>query len=116
MRHRRRTEKLGMKKSHRASVLANLAKGLVLHSKVDTTLERAKAGQRYAERMISMARRGDLHARRLVFARFQDKAAVDRLFTEIGPRYADRPGGYTRVVKLGPRKGDGAERARLMLV
>jgi len=116
MRHRRNTDKLGMAKSRRESVLANLASGLILHSKVDTTLERAKAGQRFTERLISMARRGDLHARRLVFSRLRDKAAVDKLFTELGPRYADRAGGYTRVVKLGPRRGDGAERARLMLV
>ena len=116
MRHRCDTEKLGMTKSHRESVLANVTKGLVLHSRVDTTFERAKAGQRYAERVISLARRGDHHARRTVFARLHDKAVVDKLFTEIGPRYKDRTGGYTRVVKLGPRKGDGAELARLMLV
>ena len=116
MRHRRTVDKLGMTKSHRKSVLANMAKGLILCNKVDTTFARAKAGQRYAERIISLARRGDLHARRIAFARLKDKAAVDKLFTEIGPRYKDRAGGYTRVVKLGPRKGDGAELARLMLV
>jgi len=116
MRHRRDIDKLGMTKSHRESVLANVAKGLILNSKVDTTLKRAKASQRYTERVISLARRGDQHARRIVFARLQDKAVVDKLFSEIGPRYKDRPGGYTRVVKLGPRRGDGAEQARLMLV
>ena len=116
MRHRRDIDKLGMKKNHRESVLANVTKGLILYSKVDTTLERAKAGQRYAERVISLARRGDQHARRIVFSRLQDKEVVTKLFTEIGPRYKERPGGYTRVVKLGPRRGDGAEKARLMLV
>ncbi len=116
MRHRRNVGKIGMEKAHRESVLANLATALIMHSKVDTTLARAKAGQRFAERVITLARRGDLHARRLVFARLQDKQAVDKLFDELGPRYKDRPGGYTRVVKLGPRRGDGAERARLMLV
>lgn len=116
MRHRRNVDKIGMEKAHRESVLANLATALIMHSKVDTTLARAKAGQRFAERVITLARRGDLHARRLVFARLQDKQAVDKLFDELGPRYKDRPGGYTRVVKLGPRRGDGAERARLMLV
>ena len=116
MRHRRKVDKLGMMKSHRESVLATVTKGLILCSKVDTTFARAKAGQRYAERIISLARRGDLHARRIVFAKLQDKAVVDKLFAEIGPRYKDRGGGYTRVVKLGPRKGDGAELARLMLV
>ena len=116
MRHRRTTEKLGMRKSHRERVLANLTKGLVLTGKVDTTLVRARVGQRYAERVISLARRGDQHARRIVFSRLQDKAVVDKLFGEIGPRYQDRSGGYTRVIRLGPRRGDGAEQARLMLV
>lgn len=116
MRHRRDKDKLGMTKTHRDSVLANIASGLILNSSVDTTLERAKATQRYAERMITLARRGDLHARRIVFSRLQNKAAVDKLFTEIGEQYKDRAGGYTRVVKLGPRRGDGAEIARLMLV
>ncbi len=116
MRHRRNTAKLGMEKARRESVLANLSVGLILYDKVDTTLARAKATQRYSERLITLARRGDLHARRLVFSRLQDKAAVDKLFSEVGPRFADRPGGYTRVLKLGPREGDGAELARLMLV
>ena len=105
-----------MTKSHRGMVLANLTKGLVLNSKVDTTLSRAKAGQRYAERIISLARRGDQHARRIVFSRLQDKTVVDKLFGEIAPRYQDRLGGYTRVVRLGPRRGDGAEQARLMFI
>jgi len=116
MRHRRDIERLGMVKGQRDSTLANVTKGLILNSRVDTTLDRAKAGQRYAERVITLARRGDLHARRIVFSRLQDKAVVDRLFDEIGPKYKDRLGGYTRVVKLGPRRGDGAEQARLMLV
>ncbi len=116
MRHRNDIDKIGMVKAHRRSVLANLTKGLILYDKVDTTFGRAKAVQRYAERVITLARRGDQHARRIVFARLQDKQAVDKLFNELGPRYKDRPGGYTRVVKLGPRRGDGAERARLMLV
>jgi len=77
---------------------------------------RAKASQRFAERVITLARRGDLHARRIVFSRLRDKEAVDKLFTEIGPTFKDRAGGYTRVVKMGPRRGDGAEVARLMLV
>ena len=105
-----------MTKSHRERVLANLTKGLILNSKVDTTLARAKAGQRYAERVVSLARRGDQHARRIVFSRLQDKAAVDKLFNEIGLRYQDRLGGYTRIVRLGPRRGDGAELARLMFI
>ncbi len=116
MRHRMDVDKMGMLASRRRSVLANLTNALILHSKVDTTFMRAKAGQRYAERVITLARRGDLHARRVVFSRLHDKEVVDRLFTEIGPAFKDRAGGYTRVVKLGPRRGDGAEEARLMLV
>jgi len=116
MRHRRTIDKLGMTKTRRQSVLANITKGLILHEKVDTTFERAKAGQRYAERVITLARRGDLHARRIVFSRLRDKEAVDKLFAEIGPRFKDRPGGYTRVLKLGSRRGDGAEKGRLMFV
>lgn len=116
MRHRRRAEKLGMKAPHKRQVMANLATSLILNGKVDTTFERAKAARRFSERLITLGRRGDLHARRIAFSRLGDKVAVDRLFTEVGPKFADRPGGYTRVVKLGPRRGDGAEQARLMLV
>jgi len=105
-----------MKTAHRKSVLANLASALIVNSKVDTTFMRAKATQRFAERLITLGRRGDLHARRLAFKRLQDKAAVDKLFDEVGPKFEARAGGYTRIVKLGPRRGDGAERARLMLV
>jgi large subunit ribosomal protein L17 len=116
MRHRRTVDKIGMPKSHRDSVMANLTNALILNSRVDTTLARAKAGQRFAERVITLARRGDLHARRIVFSRLRDKTAVDRLFEEIGPKFEGRTGGYTRVIKLGPRRGDGAEIARLLLV
>jgi len=105
-----------MMRQHRKRVLASIATGLIMHDKVDTTFTAAKAGQRYTERLITLARRGDLHARRLVFSRLQDKQAVDKLFSEIGEKYRDRNGGYTRVVKLGPRRGDGAEIARLMFV
>lgn len=116
MRHRRTVAKLGMLPPRRRRVLAGLASAVILGSKVDTTYVRARAGQRFTERLITLARRGDLHARRLAFSRLQDKAAVDKLFEEIGPKFQDRAGGYTRVVKLGPRRGDGAELARLMLI
>ena len=116
MRHRRTVDKIGMVRSHRKSVLANLAAGLIMNERVDTTFARAKASQRFSERLITLARRGDLHARRIAFSRIRDKAAVTKLFDEIGPRFKERNGGYTRVVKLGPRRGDGAEMARLMLV
>jgi large subunit ribosomal protein L17 len=116
MRHRQTVDKIGMVRSHRKSVLANLATSLILNERVDTTFARAKAGQRFSERLITLARRGDLHARRIAFSRIRDKEAVTKLFDEIGPRFKDRNGGYTRVVKLGPRRGDGAEMARIMLV
>jgi len=116
MRHREAVDRIGMLAPRRRRTLAGLATALILNAKVDTTYTRARAGQRFAERLITLARRGDLHARRLAFARLQDKAAVDKLFEEIGPKYKERAGGYTRVVKLGPRRGDGAEMARLMLV
>jgi len=116
MRHRRTVDKIGMVRSHRRSVLANLASSLILNERVDTTFTRAKASQRFSERLITLARRGDLHARRIAFSRIRDKAAVTKLFDEIGPRFKERNGGYTRVIKLGPRRGDGAEMARLMLV
>ncbi len=116
MRHRRTIAKIGMQSAHRKQVLANLASALIVNAKVDTTHARARAGQRFAERLITLARRGDLHARRIAFSRLQDKAAVDKLFEELGPKYQDRAGGYTRVIKLGPRRGDGAEMARLMLI
>jgi large subunit ribosomal protein L17 len=116
MRHRNNVDKLGMVRSHRKSVLANLAVGLIMHEQLDTTLTRAKASQRFSERLITLARRGDLHARRIAFSRIRDKAAVTKLFDELGPRFKDRNGGYTRVLKLGPRRGDGAEMAKIMLV
>jgi len=105
-----------MTRGHRRSVLANLSAALILNDRIDTTLPRAKATQQFAERLITLGRRGDLHARRVAFSRLRDKAAVEKLFDELGPKFQARQGGYTRVVKLGPRRGDGAEQARLMLV
>jgi len=116
MRHRRTVDKIGMVRSHRKSVLANLAVSLIMNGKVDTTYARAKAEQPFAERLITLARRGDLHARRIAFSRLRDKEAVTRLFEVIGPLFEERNGGYTRIVRIGPRRGDGAEMARLMLV
>lgn len=96
--------------------MANLATSLFTHDKVTTTEAKAKALRPYAEKLISKARKGDLHARRVVLRSITDKAAVARLFEELAPRYADRPGGYTRITKLGPRRGDGAEEAIIELV
>jgi large subunit ribosomal protein L17 len=93
-----------------------MATSLFQHDRVVTTTAKAKELRPYAERLITLARRGDLHARRQVERRIKDRAVSGRLFTEIGPRFAARPGGYTRIVKLGHRVGDGAELARIELL
>lgn len=108
--------RLGGSASHQRKILANLAAQLIEHERVTTTQAKAKLLRPYVEKLITKARRGDLHARRLVLAKIQDTEVVTKLFDEIGPRYAERPGGYTRIVKLGPRRGDGAEMAVLELV
>jgi large subunit ribosomal protein L17 len=97
-------------------MLANMATSLFRHERVVTTQAKAKELRPYAERLITLARRGDLHARRLVERRIKDKAVTHRLFAEIGKRFAARPGGYTRIIKLGHRPGDGADVARIELV
>ncbi|MCD6321206.1 50S ribosomal protein L17 [Candidatus Bipolaricaulota bacterium] len=116
MRHRRKVKQLSMEKSRREAVLRNQAKDLILHGKVDTTPARARATQQVVERLVAWAKKGNQAAQRMAFAVLQDKEATTKLFEEIAPRYKDRPGGYTRVLKLGPRRGDGAEMARLMWV
>jgi len=93
-----------------------MATSLFQHDRIVTTEAKAKELRPYAERLITMARRGDLHARRQVERRIRDRAVSGRLFAEIGPRFASRPGGYTRIVKLGHRDGDGAEMARIELL
>ena len=100
MRHKWDKDKLGMVRQHRRRVLANTAIGLIMNDKVDTTVAKAKAGQRYSERLITLARRGDLHARRIAFSRLQDKQAVDKLFSEIGEKYKDREGGYLSLIHI----------------
>jgi large subunit ribosomal protein L17 len=97
-------------------MLSNLAASLIEEEEITTTVTRAKQLRPYVEKMITKARRGDLHARRLVLRKIQDTQVVTKLFDEVGPRYADRPGGYTRIIKLGPRRGDGAEMAKVELV
>lgn len=116
MRHRRKVRKLSMEAPRRRSLVTGQAKALILHDKVDTTPARARATQELVERLVTWARQGGQAQERLVFSVLQDKEATAKLFSEIGPRYQDRDGGYTRVLKLGPRHGDGAERARLMWV
>lgn len=101
--------RLGGSPSHQRKILANLAASLIQEERITTTETRAKQLRPYVEKMVTKARRGDLHARRLVLRKIEDSEVVTKLFDDVGPRYADRPGGYTRIVKLGPRRGDGAE-------
>jgi large subunit ribosomal protein L17 len=98
------------------AMLANIASSLFWEGKVVTTLPRAKAVRPLAEKLITRARRGDLHARRIVLKTITDIEVVTRLFDEVAPRYAERPGGYTRITRLGPRRGDAAEQALIELV
>lgn len=116
MRHRARARQLSRTASHRKALLNNLAKSLFQHDRIVTTTAKAKELRPFAERLITLARRGDLHARRLVERRIRDRAVTHRLFHDIGPRFATRPGGYTRIIKLGHRAGDGAEVARIELL
>lgn len=108
--------RVGGSPSHQRKILANLAASLITEERVTTTETRAKLLRPYVEKMVTKARRGDLHARRLVLRKIQDTEVVTKLFDDVAPRYEDRPGGYTRIVKLGPRRGDGAEMAMIEFV
>lgn len=108
--------RLGSGPAHQRLLLSTLASQLFVHEAIDTTEAKAKVLRPYAEKLISKAKRGDLAARRDVLKDIPDRDVVARLFHEIGPRFAERPGGYTRILKLGPRKGDGAPMARIELV
>jgi len=116
MRHRAKNRQLSRTSSHRRAMLSNMATSLFMHGKVVTTVAKAKELRPVAEKLITLARRGDLHARRIVEKRIRDKAVSTALFKEIGPRFAARPGGYTRIIRLGHRVGDGADTARLELL
>jgi large subunit ribosomal protein L17 len=108
--------RMGGSPAHERHMLANLATQLFEHGRITTTEAKAKRLRPYAEHLITFGKRGDLHARRQVLKRLNDKSVVHTLFEEIGPRYLNRPGGYTRIVKLGPRKGDNAPMALIELV
>jgi large subunit ribosomal protein L17 len=116
MRHRRAGKKLGRDSAHRKSLYSNLAGSLIEHGRIKTTEAKAKAVKPFAEQMITLGKRGDLHARRLALAELRSQDVVHQLFTDVAPRFAERPGGYTRIVKLGPRQGDSAEMVYLELV
>jgi large subunit ribosomal protein L17 len=116
MRHRNQGRKLNRTPTHRAALLSSLASALIKHEQIATTLPKAKELRRVTDRLITLAKRGDLHARRLAFARIRDEAMVAKLFDTLGPRYAARPGGYTRVLKAGFRYGDAAPMAVIELV
>ena len=108
--------KLGRVTSHRNLMLRNLVTDLLRCGKIETTVTRAKETRRMAEKMITLAKRGDLHARRQVLAFVTEEDVVKNLFDNVAPKYAERNGGYTRIMKMGPRRGDGAEVVVLELV
>ena len=116
MRHRVSGRKLGRRTEHREALMNNLVSQLLRHERITTTEAKAREVRSLAEKVISKGREATLHNRRQALSALPDKLAVDRLFDEIGPRYANRPGGYTRMVKLMPRKGDAAPMALLELV
>jgi large subunit ribosomal protein L17 len=116
MRHQRTGKKLGRDSAHRRALYANLTSELIEHERIKTTITKAKAVKPLAEKMITLGRRGDIHARRQAVAFLRSKDIVHKLFDEIGPRFAERPGGYARIVRLGPRYGDAAEMVYLELV
>ena len=116
MRHHRKGKKLGRTSAHRKALYSNLAGALIEHGRIETTEAKAKAVKPFAEKMITLGKRGDLHARRQAMAELRSNDVVHKLFSDVAPRFAERPGGYTRVVKLGPRQGDAAHMALLELV
>ena len=117
MRHRKQKGKLSRDAAHRKALFMNLSRQVVQHERIKTTEAKAKAVKPEIEKLITLAKRGDLHARRQALAALgQDKFVVYKLFEEVAPRYADRDGGYTRILKLGPRKSDSTEMVYLELV
>ena len=116
MRHRVKGKSFGRTAEHRKAMMKNMATSLFLHGRVETTTMKAKELRRFAEPIITKAKRGDLHARRLVQRDIQDREVLQKLFAEIGPKYAERAGGYTRVLHLGHRSGDAAEMSIIELV
>jgi large subunit ribosomal protein L17 len=117
MRHQKTRNKLSRDSAHRKALLMNLSKELIDHERIETTQAKAKAMRPEVEKLITLAKRGDLHARRQALSTLaQDKFVVHKLFAELAPRYAERPGGYTRILKLGPRRSDATEMVFIELV
>jgi large subunit ribosomal protein L17 len=116
MRHRKSGRRLGMPIDRRKALLRTLAVSMLTHEGINTTEARAKELRRFVEPLVTLAKRQDLHARRLALAKLPNKLLVDKLFDVYGPRYQARPGGYTRIIKLGPRHGDAAPMARIEFV
>lgn len=117
MRHQKTRHKLSRDTAHRKALLRNLCKEVIQHERIKTTEAKAKAVKPEVEKLITLAKKGDLHARRLALSDLgQDKATVAKLFEEVAPRYSSRPGGYTRILKLGQRQGDATEMVYIELV
>jgi large subunit ribosomal protein L17 len=116
VRHARSGKKLGRDMAHRKALYANLAGAVIEHGRIKTTVTKAKAVKPIAEQLITLGRRGDMHARRQAVAFLRSKEVVHKLFAEVGPAFAERPGGYLRITRIGPRPGDSAEMAYLELV
>jgi len=116
VRHRNKGRQLSRTATHRKATLRNLATSLFRHERIETTTAKAKELRPFAERLITLARRGDVHSRRLAGRKIQDRQVLGKLFDDIAPRYTERPGGYTRILKVGNRKGDAAEMSLIELV
>ena len=116
MRHNNKGRALGRTSEHKEAMLRNMAMSLFRHGRIETTTAKAKELRPYAEKLITLAKQGDLHAKRLAARKIQDRDVLVALFDQIGPRFAERPGGYTRILKTGFRQGDGAETALIELV
>ena len=116
MRHRVDTFKIGRTSAHRRALVANMASSLFFSGRIETTLVKAKELRRFAEKLITVGKKGDIHNRRLAFAKLRSRDAVKHLFDVVAPEYAERNGGYTRIYKLGFRRGDAAEMCLIQLV
>lgn len=116
MRHGKKVNHLGRKAAHRKALLRNLAIALIEHKRINTTLAKAKALRKFVEPLVTKSKTDSMHSRRVVFSYLQNKEAIKELFSVVGPKVGERPGGYVRVIKTGFRKGDGAEMAMIELV